>query len=168
MRVIVMAVGLDRPGLTQSLADAIVEAGGNWLESHLARLGGNYVGSVLVDLPTGGLPDLKRAAARMDAEGFHVSVEAAAEEAAMPDRYLGFELVGADRPGIVREVATALAGLGVSIDLLETATEQEAWTGQTVFRARAEVVVPDTISFDTVRAALEDISGEILVDFDDD
>lgn len=168
MRVIVMAVGLDRPGLTQSLADAIVEAGGNWLESHLARLGGNYVGSVLVDLPAGGLPELKRAAARMDAEGFHVSVEAAAEEAAMPDRYLGFELVGADRPGIVREVATALAGLGVSIDLLETATEQEAWTGTTVFRARAEVVVPDTVSFDTVRSALEDISGEIVVDFDDD
>jgi glycine cleavage system regulatory protein len=168
MRVIVMAAGEDRPGLTQSLADAIVEAGGNWLESHFARLGGSYVGSVLVELPAGGLADLKRAATRMGAEGLHVIVEAAAEEKAMPDRFLGFELVGSDRPGIVRELSTALAGLGVSIDLLETATEQEAWTGQTVFRARAEVVVPDTVSFDAVRAALEDISGEIVVDFDDD
>lgn len=168
MHVIVMAVGDDRPGLTQTLADAIVEAGGNWLESHFARLGGSYVGSVLVDLPAGGLPDLKRAAARMDAEGFHVSVEKAAEEKPLPDRMLGFELVGADRPGIVREVSTALAGLGVSIDYLETATEQEAWTGTTVFRARAEVVVPEAVSFDTVRAALEDISGEIVVDFDED
>ena len=65
-------------------------------------------------------------------------------------------------------LALALAGLGVSIDFLETAIEQEAWTGSTVFRARAEVVVPDSVSFDTVRAALEDISGEIVVDFDED
>ena len=168
MRVIVMAVGDDRPGLTQSLADGIVEAGGNWLESHFARLGGSYVGSVLVELPLGGLAELKRVATRMDTEGFHVTVETAAEEKLMPDRILGFELVGADRPGIVRELSTALAGLGVSIDFLETAIEQEAWTGSTVFRARAEVVVPDSVSFDTVRAALEDISGEIVVDFDED
>lgn len=168
MRVIVMAVGDDRPGLTQSLADAIVEAGGNWLESHFARLGGSYVGSVLVELPVGGLADLRRAATRMDAEGFHVSVETAAEEKAMPDRSLGFELVGADRPGIVRELSTALAGLGVSIDVLETSIEEGAWTGGILFRARAEVIVPETVSFDSVRAALEDISGEIVVDFDED
>ncbi len=168
MHVIVMAVGEDRPGLTQTLADAIVEAGGNWLESHFARLGGSYVGSVLVDLPSGGLPDLKRAASRMDAEGFHVSVEAAAAPKELSGRSLGFELVGADRPGIVREVSAAIAGLGASIDWLETETEEGAWFGNLVFRARAEVIVPDTVSFDTLRAALEDISGEIVVDFDED
>ena len=165
MRVIVMAVGVDRPGLTQTLADAIVEAQGNWLESHFARLGGTYVGSVLVELPAGGLAELKQAAKRMDGEGFHISIETAADEKASEGRTLAFELVGADRPGIVREVSTALAGLGVSIDLFESETEQEAWTGTTVFRARAEVMVPDAVSIDTVRAALEDISGEIVVDF---
>ena len=168
MEVIVMAVGADRPGLTQALADAIVEAQGNWLESHFARLGGQYVGSVLVALPTGGLPDLKRAAARMDAGGFHISIEAASESAASPGRTLGFELVGKDRTGIVREVSTALAGLGVSIDRLDTATEEGAMFGGTMFRARAQVLVPDAVSFDTVRAALEEISGEIMVDFEDE
>jgi len=168
MHVIAMAVGEDRPGLTKALADAIVDAGGNWLESHFTRLGGSYVGSVLVDLPASGLANLRRAAARMAADGFHVSVEIAADAKQPPGRILGFDLVGSDRPGIVREVSTALAGLGVSIDLLETATEDGAWTGGLLFRARAEVVVPDDVSFDTVRAALEDISGEIVVDFDED
>ena len=168
MQVIIMAVGEDPPGLTQALADAIVEAEGNWLESHFARLGGQYVGSVLVDLPSTGLPDLKRAAARMDAGGFHISIEPARESAADDGRTLGFELVGKDRPGIVREVSTALAGLGVGIDRLETATEEGAMFGGTVFRARAQVLVPEEISFDTVRAALEDISGEIMVDFEDE
>lgn len=168
MQVIAMAVGEDRPGLTKALADAIVDAGGNWLESHFARLGGSYVGSVLVELPASGLADLKRAAARMAEDGFQVSVELAADAKPPRGRKLGFDLVGADRAGIVQEVSTALAGLGVSIDLLETATEDGAWTGGLLFRARAEVVVPDDVSFDTVRAALEDISGEIVVDFDED
>ena len=47
-RVILSAAGCDRPGLTRSLAEAVLAAGGNWLESHLSRLGGRYVGSVLV------------------------------------------------------------------------------------------------------------------------
>jgi glycine cleavage system regulatory protein len=168
MQIIVMAVGADRPGLTQSLADAIADAGGNWLESHFARLGGSYVGSVLVDLPQSGLAELKRATTRMDAEGLRISIEPVADGTGLTGRRLGFALVGADRPGIVREVSTALAGLGVSIELLETATEQGAWTGGMLFRARAEVLVPDTVSLDTVRAALEDISGEIVVDFDEE
>lgn len=35
---ILSVIGSDRPGLTQALADAVLSAGGNWLESHLSRL----------------------------------------------------------------------------------------------------------------------------------
>ncbi|MCB2074233.1 MAG: ACT domain-containing protein [Novosphingobium sp.] len=162
-----MAIGDDRPGLTQSLADAIVEAEGNWLESHFATLGGKYVGSVLVDLPQDKVAELKAAVRRMDAAGFSVSVQSAAGTAVPQGRPLGFELVGKDRPGIVREVSTALAGLGVSIDDLETGTEEGAMFGGTLFRARARVLVPGDTSFEDVRHALETISGEIIVDFED-
>ena len=48
---VLSVVGSDRPGLTRALAAAVLSAGGNWLESHLSRLGGLYVGSVLVELP---------------------------------------------------------------------------------------------------------------------
>eukprot|EP01041_Mallomonas_annulata_P034880 gene34880-57733_t len=47
---ILSVIGSDRPGLTQALANAVLSAGGNWLESHLSRLGGLYVGSVRVEL----------------------------------------------------------------------------------------------------------------------
>jgi len=167
MDVIVMAVGDDRPGLTQSLADAIVEADGNWLESHFARLGGKYVGSVLISLPAQKLSVLELAASRMGASGFSVSIQSASGEAPAAGNALGFELVGKDRPGIVRELSTALAGLGVSIDTLETGTEEGAMFGGTVFRAQARVLVPEEVSTDSVRAALEEISGEIMVDFVD-
>ena len=167
MEVILTAIGDDRPGLTQSLADAIVEAQGNWLESHFATLGGKFIGSVLVELPPDRVSQLEEAAGRMDASGFRVSVLPTASGAPPAGRPLSFALVGKDRPGIVREVSTALAGLGVSIDDLETGTEEGAMFGGTLFRAKARVLVPKGTALDAVRQALEGISGEIMVDIDE-
>src|SRR5688500_12059499 len=73
-RVILSAVGSDRPGLTQSLAEAVLAAGGNWLESHLSRLGGKYVGSVLVELEEDRIPTLEARIREVDASGLHVSL----------------------------------------------------------------------------------------------
>ena len=165
MHVILMAVGDDRPGLTQSLADAIGEAEGNWLESQFATLGGKFVGSVLVELPEHMVPQLEGAALAMGASGFQVSLLPTTTAVSTGGRTVSFELVGADRPGIVRELSTALARLGVSIDDLATATEEGAMFGGTIFRAKVRVAVPDDVSVDDVRAALENISGEIMVDF---
>lgn len=167
MEVILMAVGDDRPGLTQSLADAIAGAEGNWLESHFATLGGKFVGSVLVELPPSKINQLEEAAGRMDASGFRVSVLPTATGMTPAGQPLRFELVGKDRPGIVREVSTALAGLGVSIDDLETGTEEGAMFGGTLFRAKAQVLVPKGTALEDVRRALENISGEIMVDIED-
>ena len=62
---ILSVTGSDRPGLTQALAAAVLSAGGNWLESHLSRLGGLYVGSVLVE--AGDLEALRAAVQSVDA-----------------------------------------------------------------------------------------------------
>lgn len=166
MKVILIAVGDDRPGLTQSLADAIVTAGGNWLDSHFARLGGKYVGSVLVDLPEDGLETLEKAATGTEALGFQVTIVPSAGEADAAGRRLTFDLVGKDRPGIVQEVTTSLARLGVNIDDLETRTEASAMSGGMLFRARARLILPDGASLEEVQDVLEGISGEIMVDFE--
>lgn len=167
MRVILMAVGDDRPGLTRSLADAIVEAGGNWLESHFARLGGKFVGSVLVELPETRLVQLDAATAAMDAAGFHVTLTPTGEEDVPAGRVLCFELVGRDRPGIVQEVSASLAALAVNIIELESVTEAGAMSGERLFRARACVEVPEALPLSRVQEELERISGEIMVDFED-
>jgi len=163
--VILTVVGSDRPGLTKALADAVHAAGGNWLESHLARLGGRYVGSVLVDLPDGAMATLEAAAQHIDAEGLSVTVLAAVEQPALAGTMLRLELVGQDRPGIVREVTTVLAGLGVNIEDFTTSIEAGAQSGLPLFRATARLLVPAGTSTDAVGAALEASSGEIMVDF---
>lgn len=164
-RIILTVIGSDRPGLTQALADAVLAAGGNWLESHLSRLGGKYVGSVLVELEPGGLAVLEQEVRKVDATGMQVAIVFAGDEPAIAVRGMVLELVGQDRPGIVREVTAVLAGLGVNIDSFSSGTENSAWSGEQLFRARAELTLPEGTDADRVREALEGISGEIMVDF---
>ena len=163
--VILTVVGSDRPGLTRAIADAVFAAGGNWLESHLARLGGKYVGSVLVELPEERFGELEAAARAIDAVGLKIDVIPAATAAERLGQPLGIEIVGQDRPGIVREVTTVLAGLDVNIEDFTTAIEGSAWSGAPLFRAKARLLIPAKLSTDQVREALERISGEIMVDF---
>ena len=164
-RVILVVTGSDRPGLTKALADAVHAAGGNWLESHLSRLGGKYVGSVLVELDAVALPQLEVQVRGVDASGLRVSLVPADDEALPGGDTLTVELVGQDHPGIVREVTAVLAALGVNIDSLTTSTEHGAWSGEPLFRAEARVTLPQGVDRDEVQAALEAISGEVMVDF---
>jgi len=163
-RIILTVLGSDRTGLTQALADAVLAAGGNWLESQLARLGGKYVGAVLVELDAAQLPVLEAEIRKIDESGLQVALVLAGEEPAPSGTGLAIELVGQDRPGIVREVTSALAALGVNIEDFSSGTENTAWSGELLFRARARLTVPQGVTVDAVREALEDISGEIMVD----
>jgi glycine cleavage system regulatory protein len=165
VRVILSVVGSDRPGLTQALADAVFHAGGNWLESHLSRLGGKYVGSVLVELAPAGLPELEQRIRQVDTVGLHVSLVAADDKPPASGDTLWIELVGSDRPGIVLELTAALAAVNVNIEEFVTAEESGAWSGERLFRASARLLVPDGTSSAEVQAALEAVSGDIMVDF---
>ena len=164
-RVILSAAGSDRPGLTRALAEAVLAAGGNWLESHLSRLGGKYVGSVLVEIDAEELPGFEQAIRGVDAVGLQVALVPAGEEPQSGGAMLSLELVGQDRPGIVREVTGVLAGLDVNIEDFVTRTENGAWSGERLFRANARLSIPAGVTSDEVQTALEAISGETMVDF---
>jgi glycine cleavage system regulatory protein len=162
---ILSAIGNDRPGLTQALADAVLSAGGNWLESHLSRLGGQFVGAVLVELDVERVGELDAAVRAVDANGLHVTLVPAGESAApAPGQIVRIDLVGQDRPGIVREVTAALAPLAANIEDLVTVTENGAWSGELLFRATAKVTVPPGTPVGRVQEALEAISADIVAD----
>lgn len=163
---ILTVIGSDRPGLTRAIAEAVYAAGGNWLESHLSRLGGKYVGSVLVELPEERLDELEAAVRKVDALGIKVEIIAAAEAEDNSGPSLAIEIVGQDRPGIVREVASVLAGLSVNIDDFSSKIEGSAWSGAPLFRAKVQMALPADLSTEKVREALEAISSEVMVDFE--
>ena len=161
---VLSVVGSDQPGLTRALAAAVLSAGGNWLEGHLSRLGGLYVGSVLVELDQGRVEALRAAVAAVDAAGLEVRIAPAVETAKAAGETLQFSLVGQDRPGIVNQVTATVSELGANIETFETWLSTEAHSGAPLFHMAANLRLPPDLSAAKVQAALEAISGEIMVD----
>jgi glycine cleavage system regulatory protein len=161
---ILSVIGSDRPGLTQALAGAVLSAGGNWLESHLSRLGGLYVGSVLVELDADRVEALRSAVQAVDAQGLEVRIAPAVEAPGVGGDEILFNLVGQDRLGIVHQVTAVLSGLDVNIEAFSTRISPEPYSGAPLFHLEARLRLPPTLSADDVQAALEAISGEIMVD----
>ncbi len=165
MALLVLSVaGSDRPGLTKALAAAVLSAGGNWLESHLSRLGGLYVGSVLVELAQDKVEVLRKAVAAVDAAGLEVRIAPAVEGAAAAGETLEFSLVGQDRPGIVNQVTAAVSALGANIETFDTWLSKESHSGAPLFHMAAHLRLPASLAASEVQTALEAISGEIMVD----
>ncbi|WP_297514117.1 ACT domain-containing protein [uncultured Caulobacter sp.] len=159
---ILSVVGSDRPGLTQALAKAVLEAGGNWLESHLSRLGGLYVGSVRVEASDA--EALRKAVAAVDAHGLEVRVAPAIESPVAEGETVGLSLVGQDRPGIVHQVTAVLSGLDANIEAFDTRLSVEPHAGGPLFHLDARLRLPAGLTAVNVQAALEAISAEIMVD----
>ena len=101
----------------------------------------------------------------MDASGLRVSIVPAGDTPDALGTPLWVELVGQDRPGIVREVTAVLAELAVNIERFSTSAENSAHSGELLFRMNALVTIPQGKTADDIQAALEAISGEIMVDF---
>ena len=161
---VLSVVGSDRPGLTKALAAAVLSAGGNWLESHLSRLGGLYVGSVLIELAADGVEALRSAARTVDAHGLEVRIVPAVEAPGAAGETLQLGLVGQDRPGIVNQVTGVLSRLGANIETFETWIDAEPHSGAPLFHMDALLRLPPELEAQAVQAALEEISAEIMVD----
>jgi glycine cleavage system regulatory protein len=161
---ILTVVGPDRPGLVRALAHSVAAHGGSWLESRMARLAGQFAGIVMVEAPDSLLADLHA----LESEGLRIVVQAdtgaEASTAAPAGERLALEVVGNDRPGIVRDVARVLAEHGVNIEELTTSVVSGSFSGETLFRATVSVRAPDAASVAAIRAGLEFLGNEMMVD----
>ena len=81
-----------------------------------------------------------------------------------PKRKLAIQLMGNDRPGIVREISRVLHKHSVNISELRTGAEGGPMSGETIFRATAEIDLPPPLSVEQLKRDLEALSQEIMVD----
>lgn len=166
-RVLVLTViGRDRPGLVEELARVIAAHGGSWDESRMARLAGHFAGVVQIHLPEENAPGLLADLPGLAARGLTASVVDSEAGDASGDRSqtLWLELVGQDRPGIVRDVSRALAALSVNVQDLWTSVESAPMSGERLFRARAELAPPPGLGRDAIRRTLERLAADMMVD----
>jgi len=154
----------DKPGIVERLAEHVLATGANWEESRMARLGGKFAGLLRVTVTRDAADALAAKLTSLNTDGLTVVVARTADSPPVSLRALRLELVGNDRPGIVHDIARVLARQGVNIDELETDLESAPMSGEPLFRARAHLHVPSTVSLDALRQQLEELAGELMVD----
>jgi glycine cleavage system regulatory protein len=163
---ILTVIGPDRPGLVERLARLVNEHGGNWLESRMARLGGQFAGIVRVLVPGDQHPALQQALQALHQHGLHVDTrpDAALDPAPPSQQHATIEILGQDRPGIVRHLAATLAIHGVNVEELSTEIISAPMTGEPLFKAAANLSFPPSCPLDQLRLDLEKIAHELMVD----
>lgn len=163
---VLTVIGEDRPGLVEALAQLISLHEGSWDESRMARLAGHFAGVVQVHLPDARADDLIRALPGLAEHGLQASVVDSDSSLSSVDHHqtIRIELVGQDRPGIVREISSALSVLGVSVQDLRTFVESAPMSGERLFRAQIELALPPDLGLEKIKAVLERLADELMVD----
>jgi glycine cleavage system regulatory protein len=159
------AVGTDRTGLVESLAQRIAAAGGNWEEARLARLAGQFAGVVLVSIDNTRTDQLIASLRELETTGLQVTARAVLPAAAASGgTRVQLTVTGGDRPGIVRDVSRILAERGVNVEELESQMASAPMSGEPMFVARARLLVPAHLDLSHLRTALEALGSELMVD----
>jgi glycine cleavage system regulatory protein len=161
-------IGNDKSGLVDALAEPIAAHGGSWDRSHMARVAGQFAGLVVISVPDDRVAALTTSFDALNAQGLlDVQVAIASTSDESPDSSLmTLQLIGQDRPGIIREISAALASRDVSIVELETETKSAPMSGEPLFEARATLRIPPGLDQQSLRDALEDIANEMMVDLE--
>ena len=162
---VMTVISPDRPGLVELVTANVVEQGGNWLESRMCRLGGQFAGIVRVEVPAEKSDALLATLAKLEKDGLHIS---ARKETVLPPAARGtvavLELVGQDRPGILHQISHVLAQHRVNVEELSSDRINAPMDGSMLFQARISILLPTAVSISQLRSELEKIASDLMVD----
>lgn len=165
--VVLTCIGPDRPGLVEALARVVALHEGNWVESQMTRLAGQFAGLLRVELPGANADELTRALEALSSDGLRITLEPADPgEPRAGSRLCQLSLVGRDHPGIVRDISQVLASRNVNVETLETSVSSAPESGEPLFRATASLVAPGSVSVEELRTRLEEIANDLMVDIE--
>lgn len=154
----------DKPGQVELIAECIADHGGNWLESRMSHMAGQFAGILRVGVPAETHEELKSALLELSGQGIRVLFAETAIESSCTWKPIGMELVGNDRPGIVRDITRLLSEQGVNVERLVTEVKPAPMSSEPLFHAEAILGVPLTLSLDALQAALETLADDLMVD----
>jgi glycine cleavage system regulatory protein len=160
-------VGADKPGLVEKLSATVATHGGNWLESRMSELAGQFAGIVKVEVPRTQTAALRSALLALSEHDLTVVVaESQGEVEPGNVRRLRLTILGNDRPGIMREVSHALAARHISVSEMDTSITSAPMSGDPLFEAVAQIQVPQSLDLDELNTQLDTIADALTVQID--
>ncbi len=164
-KLIITIFSKDRPGIIKQLSDAVFQHQGNWLESSLTRLCGQFAGIVHIAIDSNNKSLLLQTLDDLSEKGIKVTEQSTDGYEMEGDDIEAVEVMveANDRPGIVEEISTALANQNVNVEQMETECVSASMAGYQLFRAHLLVSLPSAFSEDELEQALENVSDDLTV-----
>jgi len=157
--------GPDQPGIVEHISTVVSDHGGNWLESGMSHLGGKFAGILVITSASDKADSLKAALEGLAAQGLQVSVEFLDSDSEAPTKALSMELLGHDRPGIVRDISSVLKKHHVNVEQLTTELSSGSMSAEPMFKAKLDLQAPEGTDLDALQDDLEEIANNLMVDF---
>jgi glycine cleavage system regulatory protein len=161
---VLTVIGDDKPGLVEALSQTIADNSGNWLESSMSQLAGKFAGILRVSISDEGADKL---IAELEQLSNDLKINIERVSAARSDespQTVSLDLVGNDRPGIVREISRALAGLFVNVEELSTECVPAPMSSELLFKATAVLNIPGDLSLEALQEELERLADDLIVE----
>ncbi len=157
-------IGDDKPGLVESLSKVIADNSGNWLESSMSQLAGKFAGILRVSVAEQHADKLITELKSLSGQLKLVIEKAATGPEVDSARTVDLSLIGNDRPGIIREISNALAGLSVNVEDLNTECVPAPMSGDILFKAKAVLKVPPNLELEKLQNELERLADDLIVE----
>lgn len=163
--IVLSVVSDDHPGIVKDLSKLLASHGGNWTESSMLSLAGKFAGVLLASVPGEQADAFIEGLAALEKDGMQI----VAQRSSLPshadgEREFTLDLVGQDRPGIVLDITRILANYDVNVLELETHCQSASMSGESLFLAHARMMVPASVSSETLQDNLEELANELMVD----
>lgn len=161
---VLTVIARDQPGLVERVAQCVADHGGNWLESRMSRMAGQFAGILRIAVPAKARAELVDALQGLSVHGIRVLLADSGVEPSGNWKPILLDLVGNDRPGIVRDITRLLAEQGVNLESLVTEVMPAPMSNDPLFHAEALLAVPLELSLEVLQSKLETLADDLMVE----
>ena len=163
---VLTVVGSDHTGIVNRISETVSAHGGNWHESRMAHLAGQFAGLMRAQVGADQYDELHRALESLSGDDLKITVVKDSEEAAAANdmQPLTLEVTGSDHPGIVRDITAVLTKHQVNVEEFSSEVSPAPMSSHELFQASVEMCAPDTLDLDTLQDELESLSHDLMIE----
>lgn len=164
--IVISAIGNDRTGVVQDIAQVILSCGGNIEESRMTTLGSEFAVLMLVSGNWHTLNRLERGLDKLrDDDNLTFAIRKTHQRPAESDRMpYAVDVVALDQEGIVLGLANFFASQDIEISDVATRSYAAAHTGAPMFAVQMAINVPSSVNLADLRDDFADLCDRMNLD----
>ena len=130
----------------------------------MARMAGQFAGILSVAVPATQQAALVEALQALAGAGIRVQLASSGVAPEQAVRHISLDLLGNDRPGIVRDITRLLSSHAINVEDLQTEVLPAPMSSDLLFHAVARLAVPQGLTLEQLQAQLETLADELMVE----